>query len=341
MHGHDPLGPSPTAPVVELQLMGKAAAAEAAERGSSSEAAAFAEYAGSIIDECSRRVLAAAQEGGTPEDGDGGGGQGGGDSGQGGGRGSGQGARVALRAGAWLHDEPVAALLPSLLLSMAGAPSPPPAAVLPALRRFVEAALASGLLGGGGSGGDTGGDTGDAAEMTRDAAGDMAGGAGDAGDAAGGAAGDAGGAAEMAHEAHAFMYSTARAGDAPRAARLTVPPSGDPTGEHGRSPSDDAGAAGSSGEAVAAVAAASSAGSTAGASAQVSGGERTGMPAHWSARTGPVWVEAEPMTTHQERLAAAMVAAAASAIAQLPEFLSGNSALQLEGNSLSSSLLEP
>ena len=109
----------------------------------------------------------------------------------------------------------------------------------------------------------------------------------------------------MAHEAHAFMYSTARVGDAPRAARLTVPPSGDPTGEHGRAPSDDAGGS-SSGEAAAAA---------------------TASPDTVSVPLGSAGSSA--------RLAAAMTAAAASAAAQLPEFLSGNSALQLEGNSLS------
>eukprot|EP00964_Phaeocystis_antarctica_P157231 scaffold127349_cov45-Phaeocystis_antarctica.AAC.1 len=117
----------------------------------------------------------------------------------------------------------------------------------------------------------------------------------------------------MAHEAHAFMYSTARAGGAPRAARLTVPPSGDPTGEHGLAPSDDAGGS-SSGEAVAAV--------------------EEGHREEFLSAVATVAAAAEP-TTHQERLAAAMVAAAAAASAQLPEFLSGNSALHLEGNSLS------
>ena len=130
-HGPGGLAPSLTAPVGEFQLEGTAAAAAAAaaERASSSEPAAFAEYAGLIIDECSRRVLAAAEEGAAPGERDRDRGH---DSGHGadGTRGGGQGARVALRAGAWLHDEPVAALLPSLLLSMAGAPSPPPAAVL-------------------------------------------------------------------------------------------------------------------------------------------------------------------------------------------------------------------
>ena len=150
-HGAGALAPSLTAPLVEFQLEGTAvaaaaAAAAAAERASSPEPAPFAEYAGSIIDECSRRVLAVAAAGAAPEEREGGrererdsggeqgGEQGGERGGERGGRdeqGGGRGARVALRAGAWLQDEPVAALLPSLLLSMVGAPSPPPAAVLP------------------------------------------------------------------------------------------------------------------------------------------------------------------------------------------------------------------
>ena len=120
----------------------------------------------------------------------------------------------------------------------------PPLAVqvLPALRRFVEAALASGFLGGGAGGGAGRG-------------------------AGGGAGGGAGDAAEMAHEAHAFMHAAARTGDAPRAVRLTVPPSVFLTGgERGRAPSgrDIAGSIGGRTAALMSVAALS-AGSTSGA----------------------------------------------------------------------------
>ena len=128
------------APAGEWVLEGTAAA----ERAAGPEPAAFAEYAGCIIDECSRRVLAASSSEAPLSDererergnGSGGGGERGQGSGRGGGP-SGRGeqgelggrraARLALRAGARLHDDPVVTtFIPTPHPPPTPAPSPAP-----------------------------------------------------------------------------------------------------------------------------------------------------------------------------------------------------------------------